>query len=344
MMKAKFMKKMAAVIMAGAMMSVLALPVMADEVTTIGGDVQNVTITKTLTKYANSYAPNTSFSFQIVSGTASGDGKIYAGPQGGVTFGQGQGTITFAPASTDIGKTSLSGTTELTVNESSFTAPGIYRYVISEIIPQSKYDGVGYSTEQKYFDVYKFSDGSFSYCFENDDQEKDTGEFTNTYVHGNGGVNDLTIKKTVSGELGNKSYGFSFKIKVTASDSGEKYLVKRNDGTILVSSWDGSETTITLADGQSAVIYGLSANDTYTVTETEANTDGYTTTINGSTTTTGSASGKITADSSVNYENAKDSTIPTGIAMDIAPYVIMVLAAFVLGFAFLRTRHFGKNK
>lgn len=339
--KANFMKIMAAVLMAGTMTAAMVMPVWAED-TPIGGAVQNVTITKSLSKYENSYAPNTTFTFQIASGNASGDGKIYAGPEGGVCFADGAGSVTFAPSSADIGKGSLTGTTSLTVDESKFTAPGIYRYIVSEV--QGTYDGVGYTSETKFFDVYKFSDGSFSYLFETADGEKDDGVFDNTYDHGEGGVNDLTITKTVRGRLGNRSHGFAFTIAVAPSDSGEKFLVKDGEGTALVENWDGSEMTVYLADGQSAVIYGLSANDTYTVVETEANQDAYTTTIDGSTTTDGKAEGSITADKTVNYKNEKESTVPTGIVMDIAPYVIMAAAACLLGVVFLRTRRVGKNK
>lgn len=341
--KVKLMKKMAAVIMAGTMMTALAVPVMAESVPQIGG-VKNVTITKSLTKYANSYAPNTTFSFKIQSGTASGDGKIYAGPAGGVVFNTGKDSVAFAPASGDIGKTTLTGTTQLTVVESAFTNAGVYRYLVSEVIPSAKYDGVVYSTETKIFDVYKFSDGSFSYVFEDERGAKDDGVFDNTYVHGTGGVNDLTIAKTVTGKLGVKSNKFAFTIAVAPSNSGEKFLVKDESGNVLKSNWDGTAATISLANDQKAVIYGLSANDTYTVTETVANQDGYTTTIDNVKTTTGTASGKITADKTISYVNDKDTTVPTGIAMDIEPYAIMVAAAFLLGFAFLRTRRVGKNK
>ena len=41
--------------------------------------------------------------------------------------------------------------------------------------------------------------------------------------------------------------------------------------------------------------------------------------------------------------NTKDATPPMGIVMDIAPYAIMVAAAFILSFAFLRVRHYGKK-
>lgn len=51
--KAKFMKKMAAVVMAGAMMTVMAVPVMA-ATSPIGEGVDGLKISKTLEKYANS--------------------------------------------------------------------------------------------------------------------------------------------------------------------------------------------------------------------------------------------------------------------------------------------------
>ncbi|MBU5479802.1 DUF7601 domain-containing protein [Blautia sp. MSJ-19] len=346
--RSKTAKKVAAMMMAGAMMTALALPVMAADSTTGGEEaqvVQNVTLTKKLSKYAYAYAPDTAFQFQIVPGSASGDGEVYAGPAGGVTFADGKDSISFSPSANDIGKTTLTGTTTLSVNEDAFTAPGIYRYEVSEVTPTDKFDGVGYSKETKIFDVYKFSDGTFNYCFETKAWAKDDGIFTNTYEHGGAeNINDLTIAKEVTGKIGNKSHGFQFKISVDPSDTGEKYYVAYSDGTVIAEEWDGSEKTFTLSNGQSAKIYGLSAGDTYTVTETEANADGYTTTIDGAATEDGTKSGSITADTNVNYTNDKDVPTPTGIAMDVAPYAIMVAVAFILGFGFLRVRHFGKNK
>ena len=89
--KAKFMKKMAAVVMAGAMMTVMAVPVMA-ATSPIGEGVDGLKISKTLEKYANSYIPNTAFSFEITPGAADLDNKVESGPAGGVTFGNGSTT------------------------------------------------------------------------------------------------------------------------------------------------------------------------------------------------------------------------------------------------------------
>ena len=74
--KAKFMKKMAAVVMAGAMMTVMAVPVMA-ATSPIGEGVDGLKISKTLEKYANSYIPNTAFSFEITPGAVADlDNKV----------------------------------------------------------------------------------------------------------------------------------------------------------------------------------------------------------------------------------------------------------------------------
>lgn len=350
--KAKVIKKMAAVLMAGAMMTALAVPVMAADVEPSQAPrqpVKKVTLTKVVDKYAYSYAPNTTFKFKVEPAAGGTDGTTLTGITGGVTFAQGADEITFTPEMGVIGKTTVENSTDLTVNEAAFAnqKPGIYRYVVSEVPPTAaeSFEGVGYSEEEIYFDVYKYSDGTFEYCFEDGDKNKVDGKITNTYQHGGEGkVNDLKITKTVSGNMRNESEDFDFEIEVTPSNSGEKFYVKSSTGEELKTNWDGTKTTIQLKHNESATIYGLSGNDTYTVKEVKANQNGYETKIDNVKTTTGVVSGKISADKSVAYENHKETTSPTGIAMDIAPYAIMVATAFVLGFAFLRIRHFGKNK
>lgn len=134
-----------------------------------------------------------------------------------------------------------------------------------------------------------------------------------------------------------------FNIAINSSNNDEVYYVTKN-GEPAIEQWNGSSTAITLKSGDSVTIYGLSANDSYTITEVEANANGYTTSIaNAGSSKDGTATGKITADTNVSYTNTKDATPPMGIVMDIAPYAIMVAAAFILGFAFLRVRHYGKK-
>lgn len=52
-----------------------------------------------------------------------------------------------------------------------------------------------------------------------------------------------------------------------------------------------AETSYQISDTGSITIYGLTESDKYTVTETDANKDGYTTMIDGETTATGTKTG-----------------------------------------------------
>ena len=343
--KAKFMKKMAAVVIAGAMMTVMAVPVIA-ATSPIGKGVDGLKISKTLEKYENSYIPNTTFGFEIAPGVADPDNKVEVGPAGGVTFANGSttGSIGFSSAKSDIGSKQETKDTALMVNASSFVEPGIYRYVIKET-STSGFEGIAYSTEKKILDIYKYSDDSFDYRFfdEATGDKLSEANFTNTYNHAEGQIQDLTVSKTVTGKLGNLSKEFAFNIAINSSNNDEVYYVTKN-GETAIEQWNGSSTAITLKSGDSVTIYGLSVNDSYTITEVEANANGYTTSIaNAGSSKDGTATGKITTDTNVSYTNTKDATPPMGIVMDIAPYAIMVAAAFILGFAFFRVRHYGKK-
>lgn len=149
--KAKFMKKMAAVVIAGAMMTVMAVPVIA-ATSPIGKGVDGLKISKTLEKYENSYIPNTTFGFEIAPGVADPDNKVEVGLAGGVTFANGSttGSIGFSSAKSDIGSKQETKDTALMVNASSFVEPGIYRYVIKET-STSGFEGIAYSTEKRFW-------------------------------------------------------------------------------------------------------------------------------------------------------------------------------------------------
>ena len=125
-----------------------------------------------------------------------------------------------------------------------------------------------------------------------------------------------------------------------------------------------SATGILLKDGQKVVITGLSANDQYTIYEEEADKNGYITTVSGtdsndkvtnnvkiseSLTVNDQIVGKIAtvssddaldvvADKAIVFENNRATTAPTGLIMDIAPYVLLVVVAAAGCFVFLRKR------
>ena len=115
--------------------------------------------------------------------------------------------------------------------------------------------------------------------------------------------------------------------------------------------------TVTLGNGEYVVVYGLSAGDQYTVIEDKAGEEGYVTSVTTGTTATNGTNtpwdkdeeekdivGQVSAnsfenDAYVTYTNTKDASAPTGIAMDIAPYALLVVIAAAGCFVFLRKRN-----
>lgn len=300
------------------------------------------TITKEITKEANVYAPKTDFTFSIAPGTAvdatATTDAIYAGDTDWISIAN-NGVISSEPKDSDIGQTTVTvGTAAITVTVPESAVPGIYRYVVSETA--ESYEGVGYTDETKIFDVYVTTEGvSYTFVDSDNPKVKDDGVFTNEYGTGSvdGKVNDLTVEKVVAGNQGDKNKEFSFTINVTGVDGENYYVTFSKDGVDPITLVSGESQTITLADSESATIYGLSEGDTYTVTETDYASDGYTTTIDGAAANT--ATGKITADKTITVTNTKNVTTPTGIAMTVAPYILMVALAGVFAFLFLRRRN-----
>ena len=105
---------------------------------------------------------------------------------------------------------------------------------------------------------------------------------------------DLTVFKTVTGNAGETDRSFEFTVTLTNYPG-----LNRTYGDV---TFENGTARIYLKHGESKPIPGLPANAEYTVTETEANTDGYTTTI------PGNASGTITtAGKTVTFINKKSN-------------------------------------
>ena len=185
-------------------------------------------------------------------------------------------------------------------------------------------------------------------------------------------VHDLTITKVVEGGLANMSEKFKFDVKIDSDIAGEKfnvYLVTKdgngNEVETLVSekTITGDANAVTtlenIENGTTYRIHGLTEGDVVSVYEQEQGKDGYvttyTTTANpttGNTTKTELSSQgtgenatydtvkvSVNADGkNITIKNTRNAVTPTGVAMDIAPYALMVALAGGAAATFLRKK------
>lgn len=269
---------------------------------------------------------------------------------------------------------------KLKTNAAVFTKPGVYYYTITET--DGGYDGINYDTKR---DVYLYVvrkdgvDGNPD-TFEVDsvvvakDGVKQGGEgsditekginFVNSYGDGspnnpgsNDSTHDVTITKKVDGNQGDKNASFEFTVAVNntavfnennPNEAREWYKVVITNGsteTVAHIVANAPAVTYSLKHGDSIQIFGLSDEDTYTVTETAMNQNGYVTsegtenekgeTINAPL----SGDGATLKDSTKRWIwNYKNVSSPTGIVLSFAPYIMLVALAGVFAVLFLRKK------
>lgn len=225
----------------------------------------------------------------------------------------------------------------------SFKAPGIYRYTITETAPTQ--DGVaieGNNTRtldvfveyvnpdqsgQLQISKYALQDGTSA-----DPHTAKSAGFTNTYTS-----HALTLAKTVTGNQGDRDKYFTFTVDIASPNGGTVYAVDVTDAagdtehTNPQTITAGTQATYYLKHGQSIIIRGLTEKTKYTIAEADYSTDGYTTTN-----TDNAADGKTTSektmgntDHTVTFTNDKAGAVPTGVLLDVAPYLLLVAAAAV---------------
>ena len=317
---------------------------------------KTVTIKDEKDKTAHVLAPNATFEYEVATGTSgnvtfnSADGasstQVYvkAGPVGQNT--PTIGSTAFTPSMAAAGDYKYTKTSDITFAEGLFTAPGIYEYKITE--KDVTYDGIVKDTRTIYMYVYVVNK-------ENDKKEvigytvsqvilatkgtdgkmSKVAGFNNLYdLGGTNGQFDLT--KVVEGSFGNKEKEWEFKIAVTGPE-GEEYKTNNN---ITLKAGDKA-TTIKLKHGEHFIVYGVTAGDSFTITETDANKDEYTTTYTVGTDAVKSYDNEITATGAklVTVYNKAQDTPSTGVIMTIAPYALMVVLAGAFAVVFLTRRN-----
>ena len=163
-------------------------------------------------------------------------------------------------------------------------------------------------------------------------------------------ANELTVAKYVDGKMANMSESFAFTVTIDSENEVTAYKDTATDtdgdGVIQDDEWTLGTNPISLADltlanNERVHIYGLSKDDTYTISETKYNADGYKTTIkvDGSESNIdGEQQTFGTSNAKVEYTNTRTAVSPTGIVMNVAPYALLVVVAAAGCFVFLRKR------
>lgn len=152
----------------------------------------------------------------------------------------------------------------------------------------------------------------------------------NTYE----GKRQLTVKKTVEGSMGSKTKQFQFQLKLTAPAGQvlptELEYTKGDETKTMQLKNDVYE--FTLAHEETIVIKGIPSQSTYTVTEVDGESNGYTVTQT-------NATGTMKADTVVSFVNTKNGSVPTLADMNTKiPFVLVILAIGGVGFILWKKR------
>ncbi len=257
----------------------------------------------------------------------------------------------------------LAGLT-LSFNPAAFadTGAGVYRYTFKE--EACSVAGMDIDNTTYTLDVTVGNDGDNykivrAEVYSNADKADKTDTITNTY-----NTYDLTLDKKVDGLLGDKTKDFAFTIVFTNPDKSATSFQWAYDTDAVTPSYttvnfgeDGKATVdVSLAHGEDVIFKGLPEDVTYVITEAEnseyvasATGTGMNENVVGSNPSTDSdkkvVNGdvkveNVAQDVAVSYTNVNvnDETPATGIAMNVAPYALLVAVAGVACFFFLRKR------
>lgn len=314
--------------------------------------------------------PNVSYSYSVAPGTAV-DGndttpKIFAGEADDLSIS----SISFSPADdAQIDKGKISKNATVTFAEGAYTVPGIYRYTVTETDPTDP--DMTCDNDTYTLDVYVVNDTSSASGTKVETAVWTRGtpitpilDSNNNAIYGENeeaaraakitGDEDtyttyqLTVTKAVAGAMADASRKYNFTVNLGGLDNGAKVAVdgvKTSDGA---TNGALSVTGIQLQPNgdDEIVIAGLPSDAKYTIIEALNKSEGYTVKV-GTTeltydnkdatySTNEATQGK--ADASVTVVNERDAVSPTGIVMNVAPYVLLVVVAAAGCFVFLRKR------
>ena len=371
--------RVATTLVAGAMLTALAMPAYAATPTGTG-TLNTMSFDKTLTVNNTTYGPSVEFTYAITgtSGKEPVNGVVI---KGGVHAEDVK--INGTEETTDDKAVFVAGETvsngkitklvSLDFSGVDFPEPGIYRYKVTETFADAEEnpDIVNGTNTVRYVDVtvknemqddtptgklvigsYQIlgSDASLVYDPESKEYsyEGGTAAKSNGYEDATYTTYDLTLDKVVKGDMGNKGEEFNFTIEFTDGDAGEKFSYGGQEYTFN-DQGKVSVTNIMLADATAAIkITGLPSDLKYKVIENVPQSEGYVTTAivnnasvnveEGQNAQTVAEQQKSQKQDDVVVTNTRNAVSPTGIVMNVAPYVLLVVVAAAGCFVFLRKR------
>jgi len=232
-----------------------------------------------------------------------------------------------------------------------FTSPGIYRYIITQTAVASPFELVGESTTtvdviivndengKLKVEGYLAYDGTFTKGAHETANANDKDDKFVIYYH----TVSLEVTKKVEGNQADRGKNWNFTVQLSNLGNGTTILRNENSDVTPVSGYkadeDGKLTLeFVIKHGQKLILNSIPSGAKVTVTETEANQDGYTTTYkvseNGAHTGNSASDVTLSAENGTEIEviNTKAGNVPTGIMTAILPGSILV-AASVLYFA-----------
>lgn len=319
-----------------------------DSYDSISGD-QSIPVKKTLDLKGAAYGPTHTVTFTVAE-----VGTINTTPVEHATGTMPTATVTFSGSDTE-------KETNLNFSTVNFPKPGIYKFTVTETDSHAAITPT--ATSETSYDLYLKVDNVVTATGESDlvpagykivkggkdrdvaANKVDEALFENEYTS-----YKLDVDKQVTGNQGDKTKEFTVTVKfegATGVAVDDKYQVKWMAGTPKVGVSpivDGtpvdvaanSTVTLKLKDTDKVEFYGIPAGITYTVTETDAGTDGYSTTYTGDTT---HKFEDEDVNKAVTVVNDKQGTLPTGIFINNWPYITMVLVVIAAAVIFVSRRN-----
>ena len=273
-------------------------------------------------------------------------GNVHIGPADGVTLTVSSVSwpVGIAVNASSAGADNIKNITSST-DLSKFTAPGIYRYRITETPEPADPSSVGVTDNGdrvRYLDVYIVNGASGleveGYVLHDGSNNKKTFD-TASY-----NTKNILLEKEVTGNMGDKNNQFPF--SGTVNDNGRYFYARKaaaptaDDEYKIAGSRSGSSVSTTLAHTEKYYISGLS--DIASVTYTETNNTPYTYAVS----VTGGTASEATQVTSgetksmeetavreaeeVKFINDFESVTPTGVVSRYGLGAMAVAAAFIL--------------